>query len=102
MSMIGLTTGGILNILLDPLFINTYKMGISGAAVATLISQAISFLILLGMFVTKKSIITLSPKYITKDKKKVKAKTKTTLEYTQKIKLDKENRENRFPYFFIS
>lgn len=29
-------------------------------------------------------------KYITKDKKKVKAKTKTPLEYTQKIKLDKE------------
>ena len=67
LSMIGLTTGGVLNILLDPLFIKTYDMGISGAAIATLISQALSFIILLTMFVTKKSIITLSPKYITKE-----------------------------------
>jgi Na+-driven multidrug efflux pump len=65
--MIGLTAGGILNIILDPLFINTFEMGISGAAVATLISQAVSFIILLSMFVFKKSIITLSPKYITKE-----------------------------------
>ena len=65
LSMIGLTVGGILNIILDPIFIHTFDMGISGAAVATLISQAISFLILLSMFVFKKSIITLSPKYVT-------------------------------------
>ncbi len=67
LSMIGLTTGGVLNIILDPLFINGLKMGISGAAVATLISQGVSFLILLSMFIFKKSIITLSPKYITKE-----------------------------------
>ena len=67
LSMIGLTTGGILNIILDPIFINYFEMGIAGAAIATLISQAISFLILLSMFIFKKSIITLSPKYITKE-----------------------------------
>lgn len=67
LSMIGLTAGGVLNIVLDPIFIHNFEMGISGAAVATLISQAISFLILLSMFVFKKSIITLSPKYITKE-----------------------------------
>ena len=67
LSMIGLTIGGVLNIILDPLFINTFDMGISGAAVATLISQVISFGILLSMFIFKKSIITLSPKYITKE-----------------------------------
>lgn len=67
LSMIGLTTGGILNIILDPIFIHNLDMGISGAAVATLISQAISFIILLSMFIFKKSIITLSPKYITKE-----------------------------------
>ena len=67
LSMIGLTTGGILNIILDPIFINGLDMGISGAAIATIISQAISFIILLSMFLTKKSIITLSPKYITKE-----------------------------------
>ena len=67
LSMIGLTTGGVLNIILDPIFINTFDMGISGAAVATLISQAVSFIILLSMFVFKKSIITLSIKHITKE-----------------------------------
>lgn len=64
LAMIGLTTGGLLNIALDPLFIITFNMGISGAAVATLISQTVSFLILLAMFVFKKSIITLSIKYL--------------------------------------
>ena len=59
-SMIGLTVGGILNIVLDPLFINTFSMGIKGAAIATVISQGISFLILLSMFVFKKSIIKLA------------------------------------------
>lgn len=59
-SMIGLTVGGILNIFLDPLFINTFNMGIKGAAIATVISQGISFLILLSMFVFKKSIIKLA------------------------------------------
>ena len=46
-SMFGIAAGGILNIALDPLFIFTFKMGITGAAVATVVSQAISFIILL-------------------------------------------------------
>ena len=45
-SMIGLTTGGILNLFLDPLFIFVFDMGISGAALATAISQFVSFAIL--------------------------------------------------------
>ena len=45
-SMIGITTGGILNMILDPILIFGLNMGISGAAVATMISQIISFLIL--------------------------------------------------------
>lgn len=65
-SMIGLTVGGILNIFLDPLFINTFNMGIKGAAIATVISQGISFLILLSMFVFKKSIIKLAIDKISK------------------------------------
>ena len=60
LAMIGLTAGGLLNIVLDPLFIFNLDMGISGAAVATLLSQLTSFIILLSMFVFKKSIITLS------------------------------------------
>lgn len=50
-SMIGLTVGGLLNIALDPLFIFTFGMGTGGAALATIISQLVSFLILLYMAV---------------------------------------------------
>lgn len=46
-AMLGIGTGGILNILLDPLFIFGLKMGTGGAALATIISQFISFCILL-------------------------------------------------------
>ena len=65
-SMVGLTAGGILNIALDPLFIYVFEMGISGAAIATIISQSVSFIILLSMFLFHKSIIRLSIRKITK------------------------------------
>ncbi|MEG0812486.1 MAG: MATE family efflux transporter [Clostridium sp.] len=45
--MIGLTTGAILNIILDPIFIFVFHMGISGAALATILSQFVSFCLLL-------------------------------------------------------
>lgn len=69
LAMIGLTTGGILNVILDPIFIYNLNLGIAGAAIATAISQAISFIILLMMFILKKSIIKLSINKITKDLK---------------------------------
>lgn len=46
-AMIGLTSGGVLNCILDPLLIHVAGLGISGAAVATVISQAVSFILLL-------------------------------------------------------
>jgi len=45
-SMLGITTGGILNMILDPIFIFGFGLGISGAALATVLSQCISFGIL--------------------------------------------------------
>ena len=45
-SMIGLVSGAILNIGLDPLFIFVFKMGVMGAAAATVVSQAFSFCVL--------------------------------------------------------
>ena len=45
-SMVGITAGGILNMILDPIFIFTMDLGIAGAAIATMISQIVSFLIL--------------------------------------------------------
>lgn len=65
-SMVALATGGLLNIVLDPLFIFGFKLGISGAAIATLVSQSISFFILLSWFIQKKTICSLLPTYITK------------------------------------
>ncbi|MCQ2453971.1 MAG: MATE family efflux transporter [Clostridia bacterium] len=47
-SMVGISFGAVLNIALDPLFIHLLGMGVSGAAVATIISQAFSFLLLFG------------------------------------------------------
>ncbi len=46
-AMIGLTTGALLNIILDPIFIFYFSMGIKGAAISTIISQFAGFLILL-------------------------------------------------------
>ena len=44
--MIGLVSGAVLNITLDPLLIFTFDMGISGAALATIISQFVGFTLL--------------------------------------------------------
>lgn len=46
-AMIGITFGGVLNIFLDPLFIFVFHMGVAGAATATILSQFISFILLL-------------------------------------------------------
>jgi len=62
-AMIGITVGGILNIILDPIFIFNMDLGIEGAAIATSISQFISFLILLYIAL-KKSIVKINHKYV--------------------------------------
>lgn len=45
--MIGMGAGAVLNIALDPLFIFVLDMGVSGAALATILSQIVSFCLLL-------------------------------------------------------
>lgn len=45
--MIGVTSGALLNVALDPLFIFGLNMGVAGAALATSLSQAVSFALLL-------------------------------------------------------
>ena len=55
-AMIGLVTGGVLNMVLDPLFIFGLGMGTAGAGAATAISQAISFGILLSMFLRGRTV----------------------------------------------
>ena len=46
--MVGITAGAVINIALDPLLIFVFGMGISGAALATIISQFVSFCLLLA------------------------------------------------------
>ncbi|WP_302925592.1 MATE family efflux transporter [Holdemania filiformis] len=46
-AMIGIASGAVLNIGLDPLFIFVFDMGVSGAALATIISQFVGFVLLL-------------------------------------------------------
>ncbi|MFR5601666.1 MAG: MATE family efflux transporter [Lachnospiraceae bacterium] len=53
-SMIGITTGGILNMILDPILIFGFDMGIAGAAIATMVSQMISFAILFLRSISEK------------------------------------------------
>ena len=52
--------GAILNIILDPLLIFTFGMGIKGAAVATGIAQFVSFAILISYYIFDKSILKFS------------------------------------------
>lgn len=66
-SMVGLAVGGVLNMLLDPLFIFTFNMGIAGAAISTMVSQCVSFLVLIGFFARKKSIVGISAKCISRN-----------------------------------
>ena len=55
-AMIGLVTGGVLNMVLDPVFIFGVGLGTAGAGIATALSQSISFCILLSMFLRGKTV----------------------------------------------
>ncbi len=48
-AMVGIMLGGFLNVLLDPIFIFHFHLGVAGAAYATILSQFVSFCILLFM-----------------------------------------------------
>ncbi len=60
LSMIGMGFGGILNCVLDPIFIFTFDMGVAGASLATAISKLVSFAILIFPYITRRSLLHLS------------------------------------------
>lgn len=64
-SMLVGIAGGLINMALDPIFIFPFgfDLGVRGAAIATAISQTISFLMALSFYIFGKSVIKLSPKY---------------------------------------
>lgn len=63
----GVAFGGILNIVLDPVFIFVFKMEITGAAVATMLSNVAATIYFFAFIfrIRKNSTITPSPKYFT-------------------------------------
>lgn len=68
---LGLTIGGVMNIILDPVFIFVFHMDVAGAAVATMLSNAISmvyfFVVLAKM--RKSTVLTVNPKHFSLEKK---------------------------------
>ncbi|MPQ31688.1 MATE family efflux transporter [Clostridium estertheticum] len=55
MAMLTMMFGAIINIILDPIFIFVFKMGIQGAAIATVFSQVFNTLLVLRYFTAKNS-----------------------------------------------
>lgn len=62
-----------LNIVLNPLFIFTFQLGIGGSALATVISQAVSAIWVVAYFLSKKSLLTLRYPNLALDKDIVKS-----------------------------
>lgn len=58
-SMLTTVIGAVINIVLDPIFIFVFDMGVSGAAIATVLSQAVSAIWILKFLTGKKSILRL-------------------------------------------
>lgn len=56
--------GAITNIILDPIFIFTLKMGIRGAAIATIIAQMMSFSYIMYYFLSGSSMLKIKREYI--------------------------------------
>ena len=66
-SMATVCIGAVLNILLDPIFIFGFKLGVRGAALATIISQAVSAVWVLCFLTGKKTHLKLRLKYMIPD-----------------------------------
>ena len=66
-SMIMLVVGAIINIILDPIFIFLFDMGVAGGAIATVIGQIISFIIA-TIYLWKVKSVTLKKEYFKIDK----------------------------------
>ena len=69
LAVFGLASGGILNIILDPLFIFGLNMGIGGAGAATLLSQCFSMVFLFCLLVSGKSDLKIRPRFIARSPK---------------------------------
>jgi putative MATE family efflux protein len=67
-AMLSVLIGAIINIALDPVFIFALNMGVGGAALATVLSQAVSAVWVLRFLTSDKSVIRIRRKYIRFDR----------------------------------
>lgn len=63
-SMLTTVIGAVVNIVLDPIFIFLFDLGVSGAAIATVLSQAISAVWILRFLTGKKTVLHLHPAFM--------------------------------------
>ena len=68
--MLSVLLGAVTNIILDPVFIFGFHMGVRGAALATILSQALSCIWVLCFLFGKKTVLRLKKRYMT-DKKEI-------------------------------
>ena len=72
-AMFTMLIGGILNTILDPIFIFVFHMGTRGAAIATVISQAANTIWVLSYFFSGNSVLKIRSKNLKLDRKVVKS-----------------------------
>ncbi|NLT14425.1 MAG: MATE family efflux transporter [Clostridiales bacterium] len=63
-SSIGIAAGGVLNIILDPIFIFPLGMGVKGAAIATMLSNvaAMTYYLITFMRIRRRTVLSIAPK----------------------------------------
>lgn len=59
-AMLSVVVGAVTNIVLDPIFIFGFHMGVVGAAVATVLSQIVSCILVVGFLLSKQPAISIS------------------------------------------
>ncbi|MBU3093028.1 MATE family efflux transporter [Clostridium sp. CF011] len=72
-AMVTMLIGGVLNTILDPIFIFVFHMGTRGAAIATILSQAVSMIWVLSYFFGGNSVLKIRYKNLKLDAKVVKS-----------------------------
>lgn len=68
-SMLTVTIGAVINIVLDPIFIFYFNLGVKGAAIATIISQGISAIWVIRFLNGEKTLLRIKRKYLKLDMK---------------------------------
>ena len=71
LAMRGLGAGAVLNMIGDPLLMYGFHLGMAGAGISTAVSQAVSFLILISMFLRGRTQCSLSVKRISRNRQEI-------------------------------